>query len=387
MPLANSFLRKEELGKRELKYPLRVFFCENCGLSQLVDIVKPEILFKNYVYFSSAMPVLPEHFKNYAEEVVNNFVKSKKDLVVEIGSNDGLLLGAIKNLGPRILGVDPAKNIAKIANERGVETIAEFFNEKLAGEIVKKYGKAKVMIGNNVVAHINDHHDLIRGISNLLEDDGVFVFEAPYFVDMIENFTFDTIYHEHLSFLSVKPLMKLLSLFGMEIFDVKKFPVQGNSIRIYSGKIGKHPVLPSVAGFLRKESKMGIHDFSVCEKLVKDVAEMKNKTVDILKDLKKSGKKIAGYGAPAKGNTLLNYYGIGADILDYATEELLSKIGLYTPGTHIPVANIEDARKNPPDYYLLLAWNYKDVILEKEKDFRKRGGKFIVPIGKEIEII
>ncbi len=385
--LANSFLPKEALDKPEPKYPLRVFFCENCGLSQLVDVVEPEILFKNYVYFSSGMPVLPEHFKNYSEEVVNSFMKSKDDLVVEIGSNDGLLLNAIKNFGARVLGVDPAKNIAKIANERGVETIAEFFNEKLAGEIVKKYGKAKVIIGNNVVAHINDHHDLIRGISNLLEDDGVFIFEVPYLVDMFENYTFDTIYHEHLSYLSVKPLTKLFNQFGMELFDVKIFPMQGNSIRGYAGKIGKHRVLKSIEELLKKEEAMGLNDFSTYLKLANDIAEMKKKVFEILNNLKKQGKKIAAYGAPAKGNTLLNYFGIGPEILDYATEALPSKIGLYTPGTHIPVVNIEEARKNPPDYYLLLAWNYKDAILEKEKDFREGGGKFIVPVGKEIEII
>ncbi len=385
--LANSFLPKEALDKPEPKYPLRVFFCENCGLSQLVDVVEPEILFKNYVYFSSGMPVLPEHFKNYSEEVVNSFMKSKDDLVVEIGSNDGLLLNAVKNFGARVLGVDPAKNIAKIANERGVETIAEFFNEKLAGEIVKKYGKAKVIIGNNVVAHINDHHDLIRGISNLLEDDGVFIFEVPYLVDMFENYTFDTIYHEHLSYLSVKPLTKLFNQFGMELFDVKIFPMQGNSIRGYAGKIGRHRVLKSIEELLKKEEAMGLNDFSTYLKLANDIAEMKKKVFEILNNLKKQGKKIAAYGAPAKGNTLLNYFGIGPEILDYATEALPSKIGLYTPGTHIPVVNIEEARKNPPDYYLLLAWNYKDAILEKEKDFREGGGKFIVPVGKEIEII
>jgi len=234
--LANSFLKKEELNNPESKYPLRVFFCEDCGLSQLVDVVDPSVLFRNYVYFSSEMPVLPEHFKNYAEEAVNNFVKSKNGLVVEIGSNDGLLLGAIKNLGARVLGVDPAENIAKIANERGVETIPDFFNEKLAKEIKEKYGPAKVMIGNNVVAHIDNHYDLISGVSTLLADGGVFMFEAPYLVDMFENYTFDTIYHEHLSCLSVRPLVNLFKQFGMELFDVKLFPVQGNSIRGYAGK-------------------------------------------------------------------------------------------------------------------------------------------------------
>lgn len=379
--LANSFLRKEALNDPEPKYPLRVFFCRDCGLSQLIDIVEPEILFRNYVYFSSGMPVLPEHFRKYAEEVVSNFAKSEDDLVVEIGSNDGLLLGAVKSMGAKVLGVDPAVNIAKVANERGIETLPEFFNEKLAGEIIKKYGYAKVIIGNNVVAHIDDHHDLVTGVRNLLARDGVFIFEAPYLVDMFENYTFDTIYHEHLSYLSVRPLAKLFGKFGMEIFDVKIFPVQGRSIRCYTGKVGKHQVQPSVAELIKNEEKLGLNSLKTYIKLAKDIAEMKNKALALLKDLKNQGKKIAAYGAPAKGNTLLNYYGINTDVLDYATEELPSKIGLYTPGTHIPVIHVEVARKNPPDYFLLLAWNYKDAILKKEESFKNSGVKFIMPVG------
>jgi len=384
--LANSFLSLKELDKSEPKYPLKVFFCEDCNLSQLIHVVEPEVLFRDYVYFSSGMPTLPEHFRKYAEEVVNNFIKSKTDLVVEIGSNDGLLLGAIKNLGTKVLGVDPAKNIAKVANERGVETLPEFFSEKLAGEIAAKYGKAKIMIGNNVVAHIDNHHDLIKGISALLAEDGTFIFEAPYLVDMFENYTFDTIYHEHLSYLSVRPLVKLFNKFGMEIFDVKIFPVQGNSIRCYACKVGKYQVRPSVSELIKKEKKIGLGGLEAHIKLAKDIKEMKNKTLKLLKDLKSQGKKIAAYGAPAKGNTLLNYYGIGADILDYTTEELPSKIGYFTPGTHIPVIHIDEARKNPPDYFLLLAWNYKDAILKKEEELRKCGVKFIMPVGK-IEVL
>ncbi len=379
--LANSFLSKEELNKPELKYPLRVFFCENCGLSQLVDVVEPEILFRNYVYFSSGMPKLSDHFRNYAEEVVNNFISSKEDLVVEIGSNDGLLLGAIKNLGVKVLGVDPAENIAKVANERGIETIPDFFSEKLASEIVEKYGRAKVMIGNNVVAHIDDHQDLIKGVRALLADDGVFIFEAPYLIDMFENLAFDTIYHEHLSYLSVRPLKKFFEQFGLQVFDVKILPVQGNSLRVYVSYLGKYKVNPSVEKCLKKEKELKMDTFEAHKELARRAGELKERVVTILHNLKNEGKKIAAYGAPAKGNTLLSYFNIGPEILDYATETLPSKIGLYTPGTHIPVINIEEARKNPPDYYLLLAWNYKDVILQKEEAFQKQGGKFIMPIG------
>ncbi len=386
MPLANSFLRKEELGNRESKYPLRVFLCEDCGLSQLTDVVEPEILFRDYVYFSSNMPN-SEHFKNYAEEVTSNFISSDRDLVVEIGSNDGILLNTVKNIGAKVLGIDPAVNIAKIANERGVETIPDFFSENLAGKIIKKYGRAKVVIGNNVVAHIDNHHDLMKGVAALLSDDGVFIFEAPYFIDMFENFAFDSIYHEHLSYLLVRPLKKFLDKFGMEIFDVKIFPIQGHSIRCYAGKIGKRIIQPSVEELVKKEKILGLDKFPVHMKLAKDIEEMKDKTMKLLKELKNQGKKIAAYGAPARGNTLLNYYGIGADTLDYATEELPLKIGLYTPGTHIPVIHVEEARKNPPDYFLLLSWNYKNAIFKKEEAMIKAGVKFIMPVGKTIGLI
>lgn len=379
--LANSFLSKEALDKPEPKYPLKVYFCEDCGLSQLIHVVEPEVLFRNYVYFSSGMPVLPEHFRKYAEEAVSGYLRSKEELVVEIGSNDGLLLAAIKNLGARALGIDPAVNIAKVANERGVETLPEFFSEKMAEKVAKKYGNAKVMIGNNVVAHINDLHDLLKGAGKLLADDGVFIFEAPYFVDMFENFAFDSIYHEHLSYLSIRPLKNLFEQFGMEIFDVKIFPVQGNSARCYAGRAGKRRVRSSVGELIEKEKKMGLEKLSTHLELVRRLEEMKGKTVKLLTELKARGKKIAAYGSPARGNTLLNYYGIGADILDYATEELPSKIGLYTPGAHIPVIHVAEARKNPPDYFLLLAWNYKDAIFKKEEALVKAGVKFVLPVG------
>ena len=381
-PLANSFLKKEELNKPEPKYPLQVCFCNNCNLCQLTEVVSPEILFKNYVYFSSKMPRLPEHFKLYAEDVKSRFLVSKDDLIVEIGSNDGILLRALKDGGSRVLGVDPAINIARVANASGVETIPDFFSEKLSFNILNKYGKARVVMGNNVVAHINDHHDLVKGVKNLLTGDGVFIFEAPYLVDMFENLSFDTIYHEHLSYLAIRPLRILFEQFGMEIFDVKVFPVQGNSIRVYAGNKGKHPIFKSVSELVNKEKEMGLDRLSTYRKLVRKIAAIKESVVERLNDLNAKGKKVAGYGAPAKGNTLLNFYGIDSKLLGYATEELPSKVGLYTPGTHLPVIDIRKSRLDPPDYYLLLAWNYKDAIYEKEKEYIERGGKFIMPIGE-----
>lgn len=382
MALANSFLKTSRDVKYEYKYPLRVFFCEDCYLNQLTHIVDPNILFKNYVYFSKRMPDLPKHFKDYAKEVVKDFTSSKNDLVVEIGSNDGVLIGEIGKMGRRILGVDPALNIAKVANAAGIKTLPKFFSAKLSKQIVKKYGSAKAIIGNNVVAHINDHLDLVSAVKHLLSKDGVFIFEAPYLVDMFENLTFDTVYHEHLSYLSIHPLKKMLEKSDMEIFEVKIFPVQGNSIRVYVGNKNMHKIRSSVEKILNKEKAIKLHKFSTYKKLATIIEKMKIDVVRKIKRLKKEGKVLAGYGAPAKGNTLLNYYGIDSKMLDYVTEELPSKIGYLTPGTHIKVIDIEQSRKNPPDYYLLLAWNYKDNILQKEKNFTKSGGKFIMPVGK-----
>lgn len=381
MPLANSFLTKEMLGMPEPKFPLRVFFCEDCNLSQLIDVVPSDVLFRNYIYFSSSVPHVPDHFKKYAEEVAEKFIVSTDDLVVEIGSNDGVLLGVIKEKGVRVLGVDPAQNIAAVANARGVETLPEFFSEALAHEILKKHGHAKVIIGNNVVAHIDDHHDLVKGVKALLREEGVFIFEAPYLLDMFENLTFDTVYHEHLSYLSVMPLMNLFRHYGMEIFDIKLSQVQGNSIRVYTGKEGKHPLSSNVAFFVRKERSRGAHEYSTYLRLADTVYRLKEEVGGFLKKLKSEGKRIAAYGAPAKGNTLLNFFGIGNNLIEYATEELPPKIGLFTPGTHIPVVDITWARKNPPDYFLLLAWNYKDAILKKEEELRSQGVKFIMPVG------
>lgn len=382
-PLANSFLTKSELNKKEATYPLKVLFCKDCNLCQLSYVVKPSVLFKKYVYFSSNMPALPEHFANYAKEVVKNFIKNKNELVVEIGSNDGLLIGAVQDMGIKILGIDPAVNIAKIANSRGIKTLPKFFSEKLARLVLKKFGNAKIIIGNNVVAHIDDHHDLVKAIKTLLSKDGVFIFEAPYLVDMFENLSFDTIYHEHLSYLALRPLSKLFKQYDMEIFDAKIFPVQGNSLRTYVGFKRMHKISSNVQKLIKDEKKLGLDKLESYLKLASKISQIKEDVVKTLKKLKKRGKSIVGYGAPAKGNTLLNYYGIGPNLLDYLTEELPSKINLYSPGMHLKVMDIKYAKQNPPNYFFLLAWNYKNAILEKEKDFAKKGGKFIMPIGKK----
>lgn len=383
-PLANAFLRKEDLVKPEITYPLRVFLCSSCNLVQLIDVVDPNVLFSNYVYYSSGMPSSP-HFQAYADEVITRFLGERKEkkFVVEIGSNDGHLLSLIQRCGAHTLGIDPARNIVDLAQSRGVHTLSEFFSMSTAEDIADAFGMADVIIANNVVAHINDLHDLFRGVRRLLHADGVFIFEVPYLLDMFDNLTFDTIYHEHLSYFALQPLMRLLHMFEMEMIDVKIVPVQGNSIRVYAAR-EKHWIATTAPHqFFFRERQQGLHLPISYFSLRHSIRVLRDSVRKLIYALRSEGKRIAAYGAPAKGNTLLNFYALGSDVIEFVTEALPSKIGLFTPGMHIPVVDIAWARENPPDYYLLLAWNYKDVILKNEQEFLARGGKFIIPVGYE----
>lgn len=386
-PLANALLKKSGLNKTEKYYPLDVYFCHDCNLVQLIDIVDKEVLFRDYVYFTSGMPKISDHFRKYAQYVIKNFLKPE-EMVVEIGSNDGVLLAFFKQKGFRILGIDPARNIARVANKRGMPTLAEFFSAKLAAKILKKSGPAKAILANNVVAHINNHNDLCRGVKILLDKKGAFVFEAPYLVDMFENLTYDTIYHEHLSYLAIRPLQVLFKKFGLEIFDVQIIPVHGQSLRVFVGHGGEHRIKPRVKKLIKKEMLLKMNQLSAYRVLAKRIKSSKQQLVALLKKLKKQGYRLAAYGAPAKGNTLLNYGRIDTKFLDFALEDLPSKIGFFTPGMHLPIVSRKDAEKHQPDYYVLLAWNYLKPILEKEKSkFLKSGGQFIIPVGDKIKII
>lgn len=381
-PPANRFIKKEDIALPEPQYPLDVYFCADCRLVQLLDVVDKEELFSNYIYFSSGMPKLSNHFKAYADDIIARFC-SIHDFVMEIASNDGILLKHFQDAGFRVLGVDPATNVAALANARSVKTINDFFSEKIATKIAHKEGKPRVIMGNNVVAHIDDHHDLARGLKVLLAEDGIFVMEAPYLVDMFDNLSYDTIYHEHLSYLAITPLKVLFEKFDLEIFEVQLHPVQGQSIRVFVGHTGAHTVSGSVAEFMKKEDALKLGDIVSYEALAKRIEDSKKRLVAQVAALRAAGKRIAAYGAPAKGNTVLNYCKIGAESLEYALEDLPSKQGLYTPRTHIPVISREEAKRRLPDYYLLLAWNYREAIMAKEGAFRAQGGKFILPIGDE----
>lgn len=384
-PPANAFIKKEDLEKYEDKFPLRLYLCKECYLLQLLDIVNKEILFKEYLYLTSASKPIVEHFKNYAFEVYEEFLKKCEDpLVIEIGSNDGSLLKEFKKQGTDILGIEPAKNIAKMANEAGITTNNTFLNYDIAKKISLEK-QASIIIGNNVFGHVDDLKEFMKCVKILLKEKGIFIFEVPYLVDLIQKLEFDTVYHEHLSYFSLIPLMKLMNEFNLEIFDVKKQKVHGGTIRVFVSGKNNFKETTNFKKMIEFEKEFGINKIEIYHEFSKNVKELKNQLQTELSKLKKEGKMIFGYGAPAKGNVLLNYCKIGKEILDYIIDTTPLKQGLYTPGMHIPVkANDNDLENASKQIALLLAWNYKEAIIKKEKEFLEKGGKFLIPIPKII---
>lgn len=383
MPLANAFLTDVELAQDEGKYPLAVHFCTICKSVQLKHTVSPDILFKKYHYMTGASKPLAEHFYRMAEEIADKHTGSADDLVVEIGSNDGSLLSKIKDR-VRVLGVDPADNVVEAALALGVRTKVGFFDTKLAGEIQKEHGKAKVIVANNVMAHIDNLRDVFLGVKELLADDGVFIFEVHWVGNLLTDGGFDQIYHEHIYYHSLHSLKTLLESIGMIVGDIQLVPIHGESMRVFARKSGKASV--AVKDFLEREVEMGLVNPDTYKNFSKKVEAGKKVLVELLQKLKKEGKKIVGYGAPAKGNTLLNYFNIGKDTLDYITDSTPAKQGTYTPGTHIRVVHPSILETETPDYVLLLSWNYAKQILEKEKVLRDKGVKFIIPVP-EVRIV
>jgi len=379
IPPANRFLKQEQLLLKEPFYPLDIYFCPKCGLVQLRDVVSSETLFKDYVYLTGMSMTMKQHFHQLAVEVVNDINLNKDDLVIDIGSNDGTLLKGFKQLGTKTLGVEPATNLALIAEREGIETLNDFFSVKLAKNIVERKGHARVITGTNVFAHINDLDEILRAVDSLLTNNGIFIIEVPYLVDLLSKTEFDTMYHEHLSYFSLKPLVTLFRRFKMELSDVKRIPVHGGSIRCYVRR-APSAIQNSVYQLLTLEEDLKLGSFDTYLEFDVRVRNIRSQLTSLLKKLKREGHKIIGYGAAAKGNTLLNYCKIGPDILDYIVDNTPFKQGLYTPGMHIPVVPCHRIVKDLPDYTLLLAWNYLDEILKKEQKYRELGGKFIVPI-------
>lgn len=369
----------------EKRYPLDVYFCNGCSLVQLLDVVAEDELFHGeYAYFSSASAPLVEHFRSYADDLKREYLESG-DLVVDIGSNDGALLQFFTD-GYRVLGVEPSGNVAEVARKKGIETLDGFFGVDMAKQIVTTHGKAKVISANNVFAHIDDLDEIVGAVGELLTDDGVFVSESHYLLDLIEHAEFDTVYHEHLCYYSVKPLRHLFERFGMEVCDVRRVATHGGSIRVYARKKSDTPVMPSVQELLDLEAQAGLHALERFSSFQKEVEAIREKLVSLVRGFRAEGKVVTAYGAPAKSGTLLNFCGFTAEDLKYVTDTTPHKVGLLTPGSHIPVVSPDILKSETPDYILLLAWNYKDFILKKEQALRDRGTKFIIPIPK-VEIV
>jgi len=369
------------LTEPETHYPLTVNICQCCGFVQLGQVVSPEVLYRqDYPYESSITRSGQSHWNEFARTVVQRFGLGANDLVVDIGSNVGVLLSAFRANGTRILGVDPASNIVRIAERNGVETLNDFFSLSVGQEIRKSKGPASVITGTNVFAHVDDLAGFMLSVDYLLNEKGIFIFEAPYFVNLVAQLEYDTIYHEHLSYLSLRPLVPFFRKFGMEVFDVEQRDIHGGSFRVYVARRGQQIVTNEVQRLLDLEKQTLVHSIETLTAFSKQVNQNRQDLLNLLRNLKQQGKSIAAVSAPAKGMTLLNYCRLGTETLDFATEKSQLKIGRFTPGTHLPVVPDAELMERRPDYVLLLAWNFAEEIMRNLKDYREAGGKFIVPI-------
>ncbi len=380
-PPCESFLPLEHLNRMEPFYPLQVYVCGTCFLVQLEEYMSPENIFREYAYFSSYADSWLQHARNYADEAVGRFGLGAGSFVVEVASNDGYLLQYFLRKGIPVLGIEPAVNVAQTALQKGVPTLTQFFGETLAREMAAAGRQPDLLIGNNVLAQVPDLNGFVEGMKILLKPRGVITMEFPHVLRLMEGNQFDTIYHEHFSYFSLMTVEKIFARHGLRIFDVEELSTHGGSLRIYAchGE-GDHSSAPRLADLRGREQAAGLANrdtyFSFQDKVIKT----KGKLLNLLIQARQQGRSIVGYGAPGKGNTLLNYCGIRTDFLDYVVDRNPYKHGKFTPGTHIPIYNVDKIKETRPDYVLILPWNFKDEIMRQMSYIRDWGGKFIVPI-------
>lgn len=380
-PLCESFLAADELDRMEPYFPLRVMTCDSCFLVQLREYVAPDHIFTTYAYFSSYSTSWVAHAKAYCEMITRRLELGPASLVVELASNDGYLLQHFKPLGVLAIGVEPAANVAEAARANGVETIVDFFGVRLAEKMVAQGRAADLIAGNNVLAQVPDLNDFVGGIRRLLKPEGVVTLEFPHLERLIDESQFDTIYHEHFSYFSLTTIEILGERHGLKLIDVEELPTHGGSLRVYlAHQASRHAVSARVSALLERERRLGFRDGATYTGFGAKVQQVKRDLLATLIDLKRQGKRICGYGAPGKGNTLLNYCGIGPDFLDFTVDRNPYKHGRFTPGQHVPIHPVTMIDEARPDYLLILPWNLKAEIMHQMRHIGDWGGKFIVPI-------
>jgi len=381
-PLCESYLSSSHLNQMEPFYPLHVYVCANCFLVQLEAYVSPEHIFSDYAYFSSYSDSWLAHAKAYTDQMTDRFSIGDRSLVVEVASNDGYLLQYFVQKGMPVLGIEPAANVAPEAVKRGVPTLVKFFGTETARELAAAGKQADLLLGNNVLAQVPDLNDFVAGMTILLKPRGVITMEFPHLQRLMEENQFDTIYHEHFSYFSLLTAEKIFAAHGLTLFDVEELPTHGGSLRIFARHAddSSHPISLRIGELRAREQQLGYAQIETYYRFADQVKETKRKLLEFLIHAKRSGKKIAGYGAPGKGNTLLNYCSIRTDFIDYTVDRNPHKHGKFLPGTRIPIYPPDQIRLTQPDYLLILPWNLKQEIMQQNAFIRDWGGKFVVPI-------
>ncbi len=381
-PASNSFLGREQLNEPEVFYPLKVYTCHNCFLVQVDEYKKSDAIFSSdYVYYSSFSKTWLEHAEKYTKLMIEKFTLDKNSKVIEIASNDGYLLQYFLAKKIEVLGIEPTANTASVARKKGIETIIDFFGVRLANELKEKNIEADLLLGNNVLAHVPDILDFVGGMKIILKPDGIITMEFPHLLQLVENNQFDTIYHEHFSYLSFSTVKKVFESQGLEMFDVEELPTHGGSLRIYAKhKESSRKISPNVQNMLDKEVSKGMLNLSFYNNFQKNAFEIKLQLCDFLIEQKRKGKRVAAYGAAAKGNTLLNYCGIKYDYIDFVVDANPYKQNKFLPGSHVPVVDESHLMESKPDYILILPWNLQDEITRQLEYVREWDAKFVIPI-------